>query len=212
MEIVDSSERLFPTTCKLVTTRKNMNNFILMAEIISEPQLRHTQDGLEISEMMVQFPSGRADEAPSMLRVVSWRELAKEVHQNYHQGDRVILEGRLGMNTIDRPEGFKEKRAELTLQKIHPLDGSAPLTSAPASEKTPVATNSKTSSASANRTPATNNSSSYDEAPARTSTKTKSNVGVMPESNQYVPQAAKNYEPSTYPAQEEVDDGDDIPF
>jgi len=37
----------------------------------------------------------------------------------YHQGDRII-EGRLSMNTVERPEGFKEKRAELTVQRIHP--------------------------------------------------------------------------------------------
>lgn len=189
-----------------------MNNFILMAEIISEPQLRHTQDGLEISEMMVQFPSSRQDDPPSMLRVVSWRDLAKEVHQNYHQGDRVLLEGRLGMNTIDRPEGFKEKRAELTLQKIHSLDGSAPMT-APAVEKTPVATNTKTSNTSTNRPPATNDFDSYDEAPAKTPAKTRSNVSVMPENpNQYATQPVKNYEPSTYPAQETDVEEDDIPF
>ncbi|OKH52551.1 single-stranded DNA-binding protein [Calothrix sp. HK-06] len=196
-----------------------MNNFILMAEIISEPQLRHTQDGLEISEMMVQFPASRQDDPPSMLRVVSWRDLAKEVHQNYHQGDRVLLEGRLGMNTIDRPEGFKEKRAELTLQKIHSLDGSAPMSSAPAVERTPVATSTKTSSNNSNRQAASSASSdpsSYDEAPARTPAAKKSNVGVMPEeSKQYTTQSAttKNYEPSTYPAQQEADtDEDDIPF
>lgn len=63
--------------------------------------------------------------------------MAKEIHQNYHQGDRVIIEGRLGMNTIDRPEGFKEKRAELTVQKIHAI-GQGTYTSSPAAV-TPVA-------------------------------------------------------------------------
>lgn len=195
-----------------------MNNFILMAEISSEPQLRHTQDGLEISEMMVQFPSGRPDDPPSMLRVVAWRDLATSVHQNYHQGDRVLLEGRLGMNTIDRPEGFKEKRAELTLQKIHPLDGSPSISSAPAAERTPVATtNTKANTTSKNRPPATNNIPDFDEAPQRTpATTAKSNVGVMPENNtkQYAaPQPSRNYEPSTYPASQESDiEEDEIPF
>ncbi|BAZ18101.1 hypothetical protein NIES4071_99840 [Calothrix sp. NIES-4071] len=192
-----------------------MNNFILMAEIISEPQLRHTQDGLEISEMMVQFPGSRPDDPPSMLRVVSWRDLAKEVHQNYHQGDRVLLEGRLGMNTIDRPEGFKEKRAELTLQKIHSLDGSAPLTSVTTIERTPAAANNtKTNTASTSRQTAANNTSSYNEAPSKAPATKKSNVGVMPEedSNQYATPATKNYEPSTYPAQPVETDEDDIPF
>jgi single-stranded DNA-binding protein len=33
----------------------------------------------------------------------------------------VVIEGRLSMNTIDRPEGFKEKRAELTASRIYKL-------------------------------------------------------------------------------------------
>ncbi|MBF2063683.1 MAG: single-stranded DNA-binding protein [Calothrix sp. C42_A2020_038] len=193
-----------------------MNNCILMAEITSQPQLRHTPDGLEISEMMVQFSGTRPDDPPGMLRVIGWGNLAKEIHQNYHQGDRVLLEGRLGMNTIDRPEGFKEKRAELTVQKIHSLDGSVSVSST-SIEKTSTASNFRTNAAPANRPPASNNSPRYDEAPFATpTTTTKSNIGVMPDSsNQYATtQASKNYEPSTYPASQEVEteEDDDIPF
>jgi len=35
--------------------------------------------------------------------------LAQEIQQQYHQGDRIIIEGRLSMNTVERPEGLKEK-------------------------------------------------------------------------------------------------------
>ncbi|AKG24079.1 single-stranded DNA-binding protein [Calothrix sp. 336/3] len=100
-----------------------MNNCILMAEIIQEPQLRHTPDGLELAEMTVEFPGTRAEDPSGTLRVVGWGNLAKEIHQGFHLGDRVLIEGRLGMHTINRPEGFKEKRAELTVQKIHSLGG-----------------------------------------------------------------------------------------
>lgn len=99
-----------------------MNSCILMAEIIKEPELRYTPEGLELTEMLVQFSAVREGEPPGTLRVVGWGNLAKEVQQNYRVGDRVLVEGRLGMHTIDRPEGFKEKRAELTLQKIYPLN------------------------------------------------------------------------------------------
>lgn len=98
-----------------------MNSCILMAEIYDNPQLRHTPDGLEVTEMIVHVPGIRPDDPSHPLKVVGWGNLAKEIHQTYHQGDRVIIEGRLGMNTIDRPEGFKEKRAELTVQRIHTL-------------------------------------------------------------------------------------------
>ena len=99
-----------------------MNSCILMVEIYDVPQLRHTPDGLEITEMIVQIPGLRPDDPSHPLKVVSWGNLAKEIHQTYNSGDRVIIEGRLGMNTVDRPEGFKEKRAELTVQRIYPIN------------------------------------------------------------------------------------------
>ncbi|MDD1436674.1 single-stranded DNA-binding protein, partial [Dolichospermum sp. ST_sed10] len=107
-----------------------MNSCILMAEIYDNPQLRHTPDGLEITEMIVHVAGAKPDDPSHPLKVVGWGNLAKEIHQSYHQGDRVIIEGRLGMNTIDRPEGFKEKRAELTVQRIHAI-GQGTYTSSP---------------------------------------------------------------------------------
>jgi len=99
-----------------------MNSCILMAEIYDNPQLRHTPDGLEVTEMIVHVAGMRSDDPSHPLKVVSWGNLAKEIHQSYHEGDRVIMEGRLGMNTFDNPQGFKEKRAELTVQRIYPLN------------------------------------------------------------------------------------------
>lgn len=101
-----------------------MNNCIVMAEIVQDPQLRYTAESqIPIAEMMIQFPSVRQDDPPSLLKVVGWGNLAQEMSQRYHQGDRVIIEGRLGMTMIDRPEGFKEKRAELTAKRVYSVMG-----------------------------------------------------------------------------------------
>jgi len=97
-----------------------------MAEIIKDPELRYTQDGqTPIAEMLVQFPGLRAEDASQTLKVVGWGNLAQQIQEQFHQGDHVVIEGRLGMNTIDRPEGFKEKRAELTVSRIHTVETSA---------------------------------------------------------------------------------------
>jgi single-strand DNA-binding protein len=106
-----------------------MNNCILMAEITQDPQLRYTSDNqTAVAEMLVQFAGLRDDEPMATLKVVGWGNLAQEIQERYHQGDRVIIEGRLGMNSIDRQEGFKEKRAELTVQRIHLLDAGTIMT------------------------------------------------------------------------------------
>lgn len=119
-----------------------MNNFIVMAEIVQEPQLRYTSDTqIPVTEMMVQFEGTRDSDPPSKLKVVAWRDLAQEVQEKYHTGDRVILEGRLTMLTVDRPEGFKEKRAEMTLSRLHRVTGDGTLmSSAPESEPRTTAT------------------------------------------------------------------------
>lgn len=99
-----------------------MNSYILMAEITQAPQLRYTQENqTAIAEFVVKFPGARPEDPPSQLKVIGWGNLAQEIQQGYHVGDRVLLEGRLGMNTVERSDGVKEKRAEMTVQRIHSL-------------------------------------------------------------------------------------------
>ncbi len=106
-----------------------------MAEIIQQPQLRFTAESqLQIAEMLVQFPGPKPEDPPEHLKVIGWGNLAVEIHEKYHEGDRVIIEGRLNMNTIER-DGIKEKRAEMTVQKIYSLGANA-MNSAPASRTT----------------------------------------------------------------------------
>ena len=97
-----------------------MNHCMLMAEIIVAPQLRYTQDNqTPITEFTISFPGLRAEETPQKMKVTGWGNLAQEIQERYQVGDRVLIEGRLTVNTIERPEGFKEKQAELTAQKLH---------------------------------------------------------------------------------------------
>jgi single-stranded DNA-binding protein len=113
-----------------------MNSCILMAEIIQQPQLRYTPDNqLQIAEMLVQFPGPKPEDPPEHLKVIGWGNFAQEIHEKYHEGDRVIIEGRLSMNTIER-DGIKEKRAELTAQRIYSVGADA-MSAAPPTRTAP---------------------------------------------------------------------------
>ena len=126
-----------------------MNSCILMAEIVQAPELRYTSDTqTPIAEMFVEFPGLRAEDPPSRLKVVGWGNLAQEIQERFHQGDRVVIEGSLRMNTVERPEGFKEKRAELTAQRIHSLGADTALEASTA-VATPASTNNPASKPSA---------------------------------------------------------------
>lgn len=119
-----------------------MNTCILMAKIIRNPELRYTQEPqIPFAQMLVEFEGSRPEDPPCTLKVVGWGEkLANEIQQNYTEGDNLIIEGRLSMNTIDRPEGFKEKRAELRASRIYRVEG---LTTPASSTSTTPATTDK---------------------------------------------------------------------
>ncbi|MGF1566826.1 MAG: single-stranded DNA-binding protein [Nodosilinea sp.] len=97
-----------------------MNNCMLLAEIVQAPQLRYTSDNqTPVAEFVVQFPGLREGDASAQMKVVGWGNLAQDIQENYQTGQRVLLEGRLAMNVVDRPEGFKEKQVEMTVQRIY---------------------------------------------------------------------------------------------
>jgi single-strand DNA-binding protein len=101
-----------------------MNSCVLMAKVIGNPELRYTSDTqLEVAHMLVEFEGRRTEDPPSTLKVVGWGGLATQMKETCSEGDRLIIEGRLKMNTLERKEGFKEKRAELVVSHFYPLDG-----------------------------------------------------------------------------------------
>jgi len=101
-----------------------MNHCVLEVEVMEVPTLRYTQDNqTPIAEMTVRFDGLRPDDAPGELKVVGWGNLAQDLQNRVQVGQRLVLEGRLRMNTVPRQDGMKEKRAEFTLARLHPTGG-----------------------------------------------------------------------------------------
>ncbi|MCP9838407.1 single-stranded DNA-binding protein [Cyanobium sp. N.Huapi 1H5] len=99
-----------------------MNHCLLEVEVLEAPQVRYTQDNqTPVAEMAVQIEGLRPDDPPGQLKVVGWGNLAQDLQNRVQVGQRFVLEGRLRMNTVTRQDGVKEKRAEFTLARLHPL-------------------------------------------------------------------------------------------
>jgi single-stranded DNA-binding protein len=97
---------------------------LLEVEVMEAPQVRYTQDNqTPVAEMAVQIEGLRPDDPPGQLKVVGWGSLAQDLQNRVQVGQRLVLEGRLRMNTVTRQDGVKEKRAEFTLSRLHPLAG-----------------------------------------------------------------------------------------
>jgi single-stranded DNA-binding protein len=116
-----------------------VNHCLLEVEVLEAPQVRYTQDNqTPIAEMLVSLDGLRPDDPPGQLKVVGWGNLAQELPARVQIGQRLLIEGRLRMNTVTRQDGVKEKKAEFTLSRLHPMAPGAATPAAGAARPAPA--------------------------------------------------------------------------
>ena len=99
-----------------------MNHCLIQAVINSAPQMRYTKENqTPIAEMIVNFKGLRSEDPVRELKVLGWGNIAQEMIDELKEGQNIVIEGRLRMNSVTRKDGTKEKQAELTASKIHQL-------------------------------------------------------------------------------------------
>ena len=109
-----------------------MNHCMLEVLVKKDPTVRFTQDKkTPLAEIEVEFDSLRADSPPCSLKVVGWGKLAEELQNTVQVNSKLVIEGRLRMNTVPRQDGTKEKQAEFTLSRIHPFSSDKAISSTP---------------------------------------------------------------------------------
>ena len=97
-----------------------MNHCLIQAVINSAPQMRYTKENqIPIAEMTVNFKGLRTEDPVRELKVIGWGNVAQEMTNDLKEGQNIVLEGRLRMNSVTRKDGTKEKQPELTASKIH---------------------------------------------------------------------------------------------
>ena len=102
-----------------------MNHCLIQSVIKTNPQMRYTKENqTPIAEMIVGIKGLRNDDPVNDLKVLGWGTIAQEMVDQLKEGHRVVLEGRLRMNSVTRKDGTKEKQAELTASKIHHITNS----------------------------------------------------------------------------------------
>ena len=99
-----------------------MNHCLIQAVINSAPQMRYTKENqTPIAEMIVNFKGLRSEDPTRDLKIIGWGNIAQEMVDELKEGQNIVIEGRLKMNSVTRKDGTKEKQAELTASKIHQI-------------------------------------------------------------------------------------------
>jgi len=85
--------------------------------------MRYTQENkTPIAEMTVSFKGLREEDPSRELKVLGWGTIAQEMVEQLKQGQNIVVEGRLRMNSVTRQDGTKEKQTELTASRIHHIN------------------------------------------------------------------------------------------
>ena len=99
-----------------------MNHCLIQAVINSAPQMRYTKENkTPIAEMNVNFKGLRNEDPSRELKVLGWGSIAQEMVEELKEGQNIVIEGRLRMNSVTRKDGTKEKQPELTASRIHQI-------------------------------------------------------------------------------------------
>ena len=99
-----------------------MNHCLIQAVINSAPQMRYTKENqTPIAEMIVNFKGLRSEDPTRDLKIIGWGNIAQEMVNKLKEGQNIVIEGRLKMNSVTRKDGTKEKQPELTASKIHQI-------------------------------------------------------------------------------------------
>ena len=97
-----------------------MNHCLIQGLINSAPQMRYTKDNqTPIAEMIINFKGLRSEDPMRELKILGWGNIAQEMTDELKEGQSIVIEGRLRMNSVTRKDGTKEKQPELTASKIH---------------------------------------------------------------------------------------------
>ena len=99
-----------------------MNHCLIQAVINSAPQMRYTKENqTPIAEMIVNFKGLRSEDPTRDLKIIGWGNIAQEMVDELKEGQHIVIEGRLKLNSVTRKDGTKEKQPELTASKIHQI-------------------------------------------------------------------------------------------
>ncbi len=102
------------------------NSITVVGNLVEDPELRYTQSGTALANVRVASSRRYQDrnqewqEETAFFRGTVWREMAEQVAESLHKGDRVIITGSIEQRDWEDNQGQKRSSLELRIQEIGP--------------------------------------------------------------------------------------------
>lgn len=100
-----------------------LNRIVLMGRLVSNPELRHTQNGLSVTSFTLavnrDFARAGEERSTDFIDVVAWRASADFAAKYFSKGQLVAVDGSLQTRTYQDKNGVNRKAFEVVADKLH---------------------------------------------------------------------------------------------
>lgn len=94
-----------------------MNNATLIGNLVRDPELRTTKDGIPVCAFTIAVNRGR-DKGADFFRVTTWRGLAENCAKYLAKGSKVGVVGAVSLNTYDGRDGKTHASIEINATEV----------------------------------------------------------------------------------------------
>ena len=104
----------------------NETMLTITGNLTADPELRFTPSGAAMTRFTVastprlfdQQAGQWRDGDPLFMSCTAWRDMAENIAESLHKGDRVVVTGRLRLSKWETPEGEKRQQHQLDVEEI----------------------------------------------------------------------------------------------
>lgn len=103
-----------------------MNRVILMGRLTADPEMRYTSSGTAVTNFTLaidrQFKNAQGEKVTDFIEVVAWRKTAEFAANFVRKGKRLLVEGRLEIQSYEDRDGNKRRKAQVVADNVEVID------------------------------------------------------------------------------------------
>lgn len=96
-----------------------INQLILQANLVADPELKHTPNDIAVCKFRVAWNDGKEDKRKTLfLDCIAWRSTAEFVCKYFKKGSQILVQGNLLTEQYEK-DGTTRYSTELVIDKCH---------------------------------------------------------------------------------------------
>ena len=101
-----------------------LNRAILQGRLVADPELRHTQSGVAVTQFRIACDRDYKSKDPNaqncdFVTIVAWRQTADFISRYFSKGSMVLVDGRIQVRAYTDNNGAKRQAVEVVAESVN---------------------------------------------------------------------------------------------